>query len=74
MHLKFKIILLFFLIYFQILYSNDIFLSKRSGEYYDNFGRKLILKIYQAFILKNYFLYLSNNSIKSFFLFLAAIL
>lgn len=43
MHFKFKIILLFFLIYFQILYSNDIFLSKRSGEYYDNFGRKLII-------------------------------
>ena len=43
MHFKFKIILLFFLIYFQILYSNDIFLSKRSGEYYDNFGRKLTI-------------------------------
>ena len=44
MNSKFKIIFsLFFLIYFQILYSSNIFLSKRSGEYYDNFGRKLTI-------------------------------
>lgn len=44
MNSKFKIIFsLFFLIYFQTLYSSDIFLSKRSGEYYDNFGRKLTI-------------------------------